>query len=294
MSCEDPETGEAAQPGPDGAEGAIDILWLGEDAAHDPARVGGKAANLSRLAASHPVPPGFVVLGEGPGLGPAITHAYSELAHRLGGDAPAVAVRSSAVDEDGPEASFAGQHETYLGVSGASAVVRAVRDAHASGRSERALEYRRAHGLPRPTVALPVLVQSLVSADAAAVVFSANPVTSARDEIVVNASFGLGESIVGGTVTPDTYVLARPELSVRDRRLGDKRRMTVPAPGGSREVDVPGVLRRSPSISDEQAREAAGLAVRLERLFGHPVDLELAWTERLLHLLQARPITTLA
>jgi phosphoenolpyruvate synthase/pyruvate phosphate dikinase len=138
-----------------------------------------------------------------------------------------------------------------------------------------------------------VLVQSLVSADAAAVVFSANPVTAARDEVVVNASFGLGESIVGGTVTPDTYVLARPDLSVRERRLGEKRRMTIPAPGGSREVAVPTMLRRSPSISDEQAREAAGLAVRLERRLGHPVDLELAWTKSFLHLLQARPITTL-
>jgi phosphoenolpyruvate synthase/pyruvate phosphate dikinase len=293
MSGEDPVIGGAAQGGSTHGDGPVDVVWLGEDAAHDPARVGGKAANLSRLAASHPVPPGFVVLGDGPDLAPAVTRAYSELADRLGGDTPSVAVRSSAVDEDGLEASFAGQHETYLGVSGAAAVLRAVRDAHASGRSERALEYRRAHGLPLPTAALPVLVQALVSADAAAVVFSANPVTAARDEVVVNASFGLGESIVGGTVTPDTYVLARPGLGVRERRLGEKRRMTIPAPGGSREVEVPGVLRRTPSISDDQAQEAADLAVRLERTFGHPVDLELAWTKRLLHLLQARPITTL-
>jgi phosphoenolpyruvate synthase/pyruvate phosphate dikinase len=294
MSGEDFENGAPVRRGPTQGEVPVNVLWLGEDAAHDPARVGGKAANLSRLAASHPVPPGFVVLGDGAGLGSAVSRAYSELARRLGDDAPPVAVRSSAVDEDGLEASFAGQHETYLGVSGPTAVIRAVRDAHASGRSERALEYRRAHGLPLPTAALPVLVQSLVSADAAAVVFSANPVTAARDEVVVNASYGLGESIVGGTVTPDTYVLARPDLFVRERRLGEKRRMTVPAPGGSREVEVPGILRRSASISDEQAQEAAGLAVRLERAFGHPVDLELAWAKNFLHLLQARPITTLA
>lgn len=273
---------------------AAEILWLGEDAAHDPARVGGKAAGLSRLAAGHRVPDGFVIAGGRGGLAPAVAEAYRELGERTGAADPAVAVRSSAVDEDGEEASFAGQHETYLGVTGLDGVLRAVEDARASGLADRALDYRRAHGLAAPSGALPVLVQALVPADAAAVVFSANPVTAARDEVVVNASFGLGESIVGGTVTPDTYVLERPTLALRERRLAEKRRMTISAPGGSREVDVPGALRRAPSITDEQAREAAELAVLLEESLGHPVDLELAWSSRTLHLLQARPITTLA
>ena len=273
---------------------AAEILWLGDEAAHDTARVGGKAAALSRLAAGHRVPDGFVIGGGRGGLAPAVAEAYRELGERTGAADPVVAVRSSAVDEDGEDASFAGQHETYLGVTGLDAVLRAVEDARASAHAERALEYRRAQGLAGPSGALPVLVQALVRADAAAVVFSANPVTAARDEVVVNASFGLGESIVGGTVTPDTYVLERPGLALRERRLADKRRMTIPAPGGSREVDVPGLLRRAPSITDEQAREAAELAVRLEATLGHPVDLELAWSSQLLHLLQARPITTLA
>jgi pyruvate,water dikinase len=271
-----------------------EILWLGDPAAHDAARAGGKAATLSRLAAEHPVPAGFVISGGRGGLGPAVAAAYERLGELAGGADPAVAVRSSAVEEDGEDASFAGQHETYLGVTGLDAVLRAIEDARASALAERALEYRRAHGLPAPSGPLPGLVQALVPADAAAVVFSANPVTAARDEVVVNASLGLGESIVGGTVTPDTYVLERPTLLVRERRLAEKRRMTIPAPGGSREVDVPGILRRAPSLTDEQAREAAALAVRLEASFGHPVDLELAWSRQRLHLLQARPITTLA
>jgi pyruvate,water dikinase len=271
-----------------------EILWLGEDGAHDAARVGGKAANLSRLAAEHPVPPGFVISGGRGGLGPAVAAAYARLGELVADADPAVAVRSSAVDEDGEEASFAGQHETYLGVTGIDAVLRAVEDARASALAERALEYRRLHGLGAPAGPLPVLVQALVPADAAAVVFSANPVTARRDEVVVNSSLGLGESIVGGTVTPDTYVLERPGLALRELRLADKRRMTIPAPGGSREVDVPGLLRRAPSLTEEQAREAAELAVRLEYAFGHPVDLELAWSRSRLHLLQARPITTLA
>jgi pyruvate,water dikinase len=273
---------------------AAEIQWLGDPGAHDAARVGGKAANLSRLAAHHPVPPGFVIAGGRGGLGPAVAGAYERLGELAGAPEPAVAVRSSAVDEDGEDASFAGQHETYLGVAGIDAVLRAIEDARASALAERALEYRRAHGLAGPAGPLPVLVQALVPADAAAVVFSANPVTAARDEVVVNASLGLGESIVGGTVTPDTYVLARPGLELRERRLAEKRRMTVSAPGGSREVDVPGLLRRAPSLTDEQAREAAALAVELEASLGHPVDLELAWSRSRLHLLQARPITTLA
>jgi phosphoenolpyruvate synthase/pyruvate phosphate dikinase len=290
MRCEQPVIRRIGQRELSG----VQILWLGDDEAHDTARVGGKAANLSRLAAHHPVPPGFAVVGDGDDLGAALAGAYAELARRMGASEPEVAVRSSALDEDGLDASFAGMHETYLGIAGVDALVRAVDDARASAHAPRALEYRRAHGLAAPSEALPVLVQALVPADSAAVVFSANPVTGVRHEVVINASWGLGESIVGGTVTPDTYVLARPGLAVVDRRLAEKRRMTIRAAGGSREVDVPGALRRLPSISDEQAREAAELAVALEHSFGHPVDLELAWSSNALHLLQARPITTLA
>jgi pyruvate,water dikinase len=112
--------------------------------------------------------------------------------------------------------------------------------------------------------------------------------------VLVNAALGLGESIVGGTVTPDEFALARTSLDVTRRTIADKRRMTVRAPGGSVEVDVPVPLRRMPSIGDEQAREAAVLALTLEDELGMPVDLELAWSGTTLHLLQCRPITTIA
>jgi phosphoenolpyruvate synthase/pyruvate phosphate dikinase len=205
-----------------------------------------------------------------------------------------VAVRSSAADEDGLQSSFAGQHETILGVRGIDELLVAIADCRASAHSERALHYRRANGLATPRAPLPVLVQLLVPADAAAVVFSVNPVTPRSGEVLVNAAFGLGESIVGGTVTPDEWALTRTSLAVARRTIADKRRMTVRAPGGSREVDVPAPLRRLPSISDEQARAAAALALSLEDDLGFPVDLELAWTGDDLHLLQCRPITTLA
>jgi phosphoenolpyruvate synthase/pyruvate phosphate dikinase len=268
------------------------ILWFEDAAAADPARTGGKAAALATLARDLPVPDGFVVAGTPDDA--AVAAAYEQLAERAGEDEPLVAVRSSATDEDGLTSSFAGQHETILGVRGIDELLDAIAACRASAHTERALEYRRANGLARPTAPLPVLVQLLVPADAAAVVFSVNPVNPRSGEVLVNAAFGLGESIVGGTVTPDEWALARRPLRVTRRTIADKRRMTVRAPGGSREVEVPAPLRRLPSISDAQAQAAAALALRLETELGFPVDLELAWTGDDLHLLQCRPITTLA
>jgi len=268
------------------------VLWLEDPAATSARRTGGKAAALAGLADRLPIPSGFVVVGE---LDPvAIARAYAELGDRAGSDEALVAVRSSAADEDGREASFAGQHETILGVRGIAELLAAIAACRDSQHADRALHYRRANGIARPQAPLPVLVQLLVPADAAAVVFSVNPITPRSGEVLVNAAFGLGESIVGGTVTPDEWALTRASLAVARRTIADKRRMTVRAPGGSREVEVPAPLRRLPSISDAQARDAAELALALERDLGFPVDLEVAWAGDDLHLLQCRPITTLA
>lgn len=268
------------------------ILWLEDPAATSARRAGGKAAALAGLAERLPIPPGFVVVGDLDAV--AIALAYAELGDRAGSAEPVVAVRSSAADEDGREASFAGQHETILGVRGIDELLAAIAACRASQHSERALQYRRANAIAGPSAPLPVLVQLLVPADAAAVVFSVNPIAPRSDEVLVNASFGLGESIVGGTVTPDDFALSRSSLAITRRTIADKRRMTVRAPGAVREVDVPAPLRRIASITDAQARAAAALALGLERDLGFPVDLEVAWTGDDLHLLQCRPITTLA
>jgi phosphoenolpyruvate synthase/pyruvate phosphate dikinase len=274
-----------------GAE-AVEILALGDPRAGDPALAGGKAASLSRLAAAgHRVPPGFVVALPGATLDRSARAAVLAAYRALG--EPAVAVRSSAIDEDGAAASFAGQHDTYLGVSGADQVWWAIARCAASFGGERALAYRRRAGLPATPERAAVLVQELVPADAAGVVFSANPVTGARDEVVVNAAWGLGESVVAGTVTPDAIVLGRDDLAIRAHTIAGKRRMTVAAPGGVREVPVPGRLARMPAIDAAQARAAAALAVALERETGRPVDLEVAWAGPAVFLLQCRPITTL-
>lgn len=276
--------------------------WLGEDGASDRSRVGGKVANLSKLAEDFRVPPGFCLLaGDATPDGDRLpedlqrelTAAYAELGTRLGTDDPPVAVRSSAVDEDGEVASFAGQHETFLNVRGADAVAEATVACWASGRTDRVLDYRREHGLPEAGATLPVLVQSLVVADVSAVVFSVNPVSGNRDEVVINASWGLGESIVGGSVTPDAFVLRRSDLAIEQRDLADKARMTVAVKGGTREVEVPWALHRAPSISDEQAVEMARLALALEERFGWPTDIECCWARDELYLLQCRAVTAI-
>jgi pyruvate,water dikinase len=204
-----------------------------------------------------------------------------------------VAVRSSAVDEDGSAASFAGQHETFLNIAGVDSILQAVIQCWESARSERALEYRRRQGLSVERLRLAVLVQQLVASDVSAVAFSANPITGNRDEMLINANWGLGESIVSGTVTPDTFVVRKSDLAVVERVIADKQRMTVSAARGTREVDVPRFLRQEAALSDEQVVEMAKLAHTLEVTMGYPVDVEGAYARGELYVLQCRPITNL-
>jgi phosphoenolpyruvate synthase/pyruvate phosphate dikinase len=204
-----------------------------------------------------------------------------------------VAVRSSAVEEDGGSASFAGQHESYLNVVGPEAVAGAVLRCWESAYTLRAVEYRRWQDLALEYVRLAVLVQRLVVADISAVVFSANPVSGSREEVVIDAGWGLGESIVGGTVTPDTYVLRKEDLAILFRRIAGKRCITVPVPGGTREVETPRFLRTRPALDEEQAIEMARLARALEEEMGWPVDVECAYEDGRLYLLQCRPVTAL-
>jgi phosphoenolpyruvate synthase/pyruvate phosphate dikinase len=285
------------------------LLWLDDPSAADVSLVGGKAANLCRLAVRHPVPPGFCVTAgafaefsiaepdfgnatASPVLRALIAEAYEELGTRLGCVDPSVAVRSSGVDEDGAQSSFAGQFDTYLNVTGVDRLCAAIEACWASALNQRVLAYREHHQL-QSSGGVAVLVQALVPADTAAVVFSANPVTGDRGEVVVNASFGLGESIVGGTVTPDTYVVRRDGLSLARTDIAQKRRMTVRTSDGIREVEVPRFLQMEQALTGDQIREVARMAVDLEAAMGWPVDVECAYAKDDLYLLQCRPITTL-
>src|SRR5262249_44933827 len=161
-----------------------------------------------------------------------------------------------------------GQHETYLNVVGVEAVAEAVVHCWASALAPRALAYRQAQGLATAAGQMAVLIQHLLPADVSAIVFSANPLTGTRDEAVITASWGLGESIVGGTVTPDTYVVRKAGPALLSRQIAAKAHMTVPVPGGTREVDVPRFLRGQPALTDAQVAEVAHLAVALEETMG--------------------------
>ena len=285
------------------------IIWLDQAECQDVSSVGGKVANLSRLAAEHRVPPGFCLTTaafrqwaeceEGdsgeipPELLRQLAELYAEMALRCDADQPSVAVRSSAIDEDGRFASFAGQYETYLNLEGTQAIADAVVRCWQSTRSDQVMEYRERYGLLSEDIEMAVLVQQLVPADSAAVIFSANPVSHNQEEVVINSSWGLGESIVGGTVSPDTFVVSKQDLSITESRISEKDCMTVMVPGGTKEVSVPRFMRSQPTLSEEQVVSMAKLAIGLEEKMGWPVDVESAFKGDELYLLQCRLITTL-
>ena len=222
-----------------------------------------------------------------------VAEAYGRLAKCAGATDPAVAVRSSAIGEDGAGASFAGQHDTYLNVSGAADVAGAVVRCWHSLHTGHARTYRASQGLDADGLQMPVLVQRLIPADRAMVAFSANPVTGDRTEVVINANWGLGESIVSGAVVPDTYVVRKLDMAIGARDVQYKGHMTVLEPGGTRLTQVPEALRSAPVLWDEDVAEVASLASSLEEALGWPVDIECAYADGDLYLLQCRPITGL-
>ena len=211
----------------------------------------------------------------------------------LPGDAPAVAVRSSATAEDLPDLSFAGQQETFLNVHGAEVVLGAVKRCWASLWTPRAISYRAHHDVETDGVGMAVVVQLLVPAESAGVLFTAHPISGRRDHVVINASWGLGEAVVSGQVTPDTLILDKGERSVVSREINDKAVMTVRSDDGSEEQPVPSELRGRPALDDAAALELLALADRIEALYGQPMDIEWARAEDRFAILQARPITAL-
>lgn len=219
----------------------------------------------------------------------AVVQAYAALP----GTSPAVAVRSSATAEDLPEASFAGQQETFLNVRGAEQVLEATRMCWTSLWTARAIGYRARRGIPAEDVALAVVVQLLIPAEAAGILFTANPLNGRRDQIVINASWGLGEAVVGGSVTPDTLTIEKSSGRVIKRETAEKLIQSVRIDSGTHEVLVPEKLRRVEVLSDSRAAELASLGNQIEALFGIPMDIEWALASGEFAILQARPITAL-
>ncbi len=216
-------------------------------------------------------------------------------AYRGLGDDPAIAVRSSANAEDLPDLSFAGQQETFLNVSGADAVVEAVRNCWASLWTPQAMSYRHQNGIAQESVAMAVVAQVMVPSDVSGILFTANPATGERSEMVINASFGLGEAVVSGQVTPDTYIVDRATCQAKETIIGPKElRIVSDGSDGTRFEDVEESVRGQSSLTDAQIEELATTALAIEALYDDlPQDIEWAYRDGQLRLLQSRPITNL-
>ncbi len=292
--------------------------------------VGGKGKSLSEMTrASLPVPPGFHITTDvyrgfvidnhlqsrildetrqtpddasaniaamfaeidiSPTIAEAVGTAYATL-----GDNVPVAVRSSANAEDLPDMSFAGQQDTYLNVIGAEKLIAAVRDCWASLWTPRAISYRDQMSIAHDQVAMGVVVQTMVATDISGIMFTANPATGERSEIVANASYGLGEAIVSGQITPDAFIFDRNANEVVETTIGDKKQMIISdSDGGTIWQEVTQSKREVCSLSESQLASLADLAVLSEQHFGGvPQDVEWAVKDGTLYLLQSRPITNL-
>jgi phosphohistidine swiveling domain-containing protein len=294
----------------------------------DVALAGGKGANLGELIrAGQQVPPGFVLTTDaylGYVSANDLTEEILELATQhppadaaeqiraLFAEAPMpvrlhnelieayqalgrppVAVRSSATAEDLAEASFAGQQDTFLNVRGEAALARAVQRCWASLWTARAISYRARQGIDPSTVSLAVVVQQMVPAEAAGVLFTANPTNGRRGEAVISAAWGLGESVVGGTVNTDDLVVVKADGRVLARTTADKAVMTSYAVDGTAEVDVPAENRRIPVLDDSAAAELTRIGSQIEEHFGAPQDIEWARADNSFYVVQSRPITAL-
>jgi rifampicin phosphotransferase len=221
----------------------------------------------------------------------ALREAYQQLAH----DAPlAVAVRSSATAEDLPFASFAGQQDTLLNIISFDGLLDAVRRCWASLWNDRAVSYRASNSIDPRTVRLAVVVQRMVNATVAGVLFTANPLTGRRRQAVIDASPGLGEAVVSGAVTPDHFVVNTQSGEIVERRLAQKRLSVRALTGGGTEQQMLREADETSCLTDEQIRALARLGTQAESHFGAPQDTEWAIDDAgKLWLTQARPITTL-
>jgi rifampicin phosphotransferase len=303
------------------------LVWL-DGGRHSRELVGGKGASLSQLfTLGAPVPPAISftthayrdlatcldlgsrlaqiadggmgairqVIAESPlpsSVDFVIRRGWSILRERIG-PGPRVAVRSSAIDEDSGSHSFAGLHDTVLGVCNEEAFVAAVRQCWASLWTDRSIAYRQTAGLVND-LSIAVIAQELVPCDISFVAFSEDPITGNPEHVVINAAWGLGEAIVSGIVTPDQIVVG-PCGRIIDYTIGDKDVMVIAdelSEHGTREATVPRWMRRLPALSETHAVTIATLVRKLATQLGQPTDLEGGLAGDCLHVFQARPITT--
>ncbi|HET8533076.1 MAG TPA: phosphoenolpyruvate synthase, partial [Methylomirabilota bacterium] len=271
--------------------------FLKEVTGEDVSTLAAAGAQLRALVESAPFPPG---------LAEEIVSAYRTLAREYGAE-PAVAVRSSATAEDLPQASFAGQHESYLGVRGETALLAACRRCFASIFTDRAIVYRIQNGFDHLSVALSIAVQKMVASDrgSSGVMFTLDPDSGFPDVVLVNAAWGLGEAVVQGQLDPDEFWIFKPTLraghdALLKRKIARKTWKLALAPDGRpAQVPVPAEAQRVASLTDPEALELGRFALAIEahysRRAGHPVPMDIEWAKDAddgrIYILQARPET---
>lgn len=265
---------------------------------NDTGIAGGKGASLGEMTrAGISVPPGFVVTTD------AYKNFYNqELSVEIRNDiigafdklgSQRVAVRSSAVAEDSSQASWAGQLETYLNVDRKN-LIRKIKECWNSIKSERALQYASQQNLSQDQLLVAVIVQAMIASESSGVMFTANPVTSDRSEIMIEAGFGLGEMIVQGSITPNNFILDKKTLEIKNRDIQTQDAMLTFSDGKNVEIPVPENRKSKQVISDTLIKKLAEIAMEIESYYGVPQDIEWAIDSAgKIWILQSRPITTL-
>lgn len=236
-----------------------------------------------------------------PQLKEEILSAYREFSEKINVKDPEVAVRSSATAEDLPDASFAGQQDTYLHISGEEELLKHIRDCFASLWTSRAIYYREKQNFDHFDVALSVVVQKMVNSEKSGVMFTANPINSNTDEMMINASYGLGEAVVSGIVTPDEYIIDKKTRKVIEKSISEKEYMVIKKEDGvgTEVVKVKDILGEeavtSEALSDEELQTLIERGLKVEKLYGAVQDTEWGFDvdTKEFYFLQSRPITTI-
>jgi phosphoenolpyruvate synthase/pyruvate phosphate dikinase len=264
--------------------------------AADVAIAGGKGASLGELFhAGIPVPSGFVVSADV--YDPLVPCVSSELEKEILAAFDAlhceyVAVRSSATAEDGTTASWAGELETFLNTS-REHLIQNIERCWASIESDRAKAYRGEKGLDNAKISVAVVVQCMVDAEVSGIAFTVHPVTKDSDSMIIEAGWGLGELVVGGEITPDSYTVRKSDRVIVDVYQNDQEEMLVRGSQGSHRIPVPDSGRTRRKLTDDQVQSLASFCLRIESHYGFPCDIEWAMKDGEFFILQSRPITTL-
>jgi phosphoenolpyruvate synthase/pyruvate phosphate dikinase len=261
----------------------------------DVAEVGGKGASLIKMyQAGIPVPDGFVVT----------TNAYHEFyGHEMPDDfkeavlaafdalaAERVAVRSSAISEDSDTASWAGQFESFMNVT-RDTLIDNIKNCWASVSD--AASYAQTQDISDDSLAIAVVIQKMVDSEVAGVAFSVNPINHDPNQIMIEATYGLGELLVQGMVNPDNYVVAKNDGSIVNKHISTKATMLTYKDGTNQETPVHEELQDTPCLGEEQIAELAEMVARIEDYYGSPQDIEFAYGDGMLNIVQSRPITTI-